>query len=87
MQGWNHVTLPTFRLPGMVDRAVVLDALENRVPILRHRPRLEVVKGDVGELTTERRSIEREADTLKPLVHLGAVFTHALPDDVQRDWK
>src|SRR5882724_5058293 len=62
-----------------------LGALEKHVPILRLRPRLEVVKGDIGELTAERRAIEREADTLEPLVHLGAVLTHALADDVRRN--
>src|SRR6476661_564260 len=49
------------------------------------RPRLEVVKGDVGELTAKRCAIDRVADTVEPLVHLGAVLTHALSDDVQRD--
>ena len=48
-------------------------------------PRLEVVEGDVGELTAERCAIDRVADTVKPLVHLGAILTHALADDVQRD--
>jgi len=43
------------------------------------------VEGDVGELTAERCAIDREADTVEPLVHLGAVLTHALADDVQRD--
>jgi len=65
--------------------AVVLCAFEKRIPVLRLRQRLEVVKGDVGELTAERRAIEREADTVEPLVHLDAVFTHALTDDVERD--
>ena len=64
------------------DGADVLCALEERVPILCLRPRLEVVKGDVGELTAERCAIDREADTVEPLVHLGAVLTHALADDV-----
>ena len=59
--------------------------MEERVPILLRRPRLEVVEGDVGELTAERCAIDREADTVEPLVHLGAVLTHALADDVQRD--
>ena len=59
--------------------------MEERVPILCLRPRLEVVKGDVGELTTERCAIDRVADTVEPLVHLGAVLTHAFADDVQRD--
>jgi hypothetical protein len=36
---------------------------------------------DVGKLTAERRAIDREAD----IVHLGAVLTHALADDVQWD--
>jgi hypothetical protein len=43
------------------------------------------VEGDVGELTAERCAIDRVADTVEPLVHLGAVLTHALADDVQRD--
>jgi hypothetical protein len=43
------------------------------------------VKGDVRELTAERCAIDREADTVEPLVHLGAVLTHALAGDVQRD--
>jgi hypothetical protein len=59
--------------------------LEKRVPILCLRPRLEVVKGDAGKLTAERCAIDRVADTVEPLVHLGAVLTHALADDVQRD--
>src|SRR5271169_6905645 len=56
-----------------------------RVPILCLRPRLEVVKGNVGELTAERCTIDRVANTVEPLVHLGGVLTHALADDVQRD--
>jgi hypothetical protein len=43
------------------------------------------VKTDVGELTAERCAIDRVADTIKPLVHLGGVLTYALADDVQRD--
>jgi hypothetical protein len=43
------------------------------------------VKGDAGKLTAERCAIDRVADTVEPLVHLGAVLTHALADDVQRD--
>src|SRR5262249_3020720 len=65
-------------------RADVLCALE-KLFILCLRPRLEVVKGDVGELTAERCAIDRVADTVEPLVHLGAVLTHALADDVQGD--
>jgi hypothetical protein len=42
------------------------------------------VEGDIGELTAERRAIDGVADTVEPLVHLGAVLTHALADDVQR---
>jgi hypothetical protein len=38
----------------------------------------------VGELTAERCAIDRGADTVELLVHLGAVLTHALADDVQR---
>jgi hypothetical protein len=63
----------------------VLCALEKRVPILFLRPRLEVAKGDIGELAAERCAIDREADTVEPLIHLGAVFTHALADHVLRD--
>src|SRR5258706_8733491 len=59
--------------------------LEERVPILRLRPRLEVVEGNVGELTAERCGIDRVADTVEPLGHRGGVHTHALADDVQRD--
>jgi hypothetical protein len=59
--------------------------LEERVPILCLRPRLEVVEGDVGELTAERCAIDRVADTVEPLRHLDGVLTHALADDVQRD--
>jgi hypothetical protein len=62
-----------------------LCALEKRIPILGLCPRLEVVEGDVGKLTAERCAIDREADTVEPLVHLGAVLTHALADDVQRN--
>jgi hypothetical protein len=42
-----------------VPSADVLCALEKRVPILCLRPRLEVVEGDVGELTAERCAIDR----------------------------
>src|SRR5258708_1706890 len=42
-------------------------------------------KSDLGGLAAERCAIDREADTVEPLVHLGAVLTHALADDVQRD--
>jgi len=62
-----------------------LCALEERVPILCLRPRLEVVKGDVGELTAELCTIDRVADTVEPLEHLGVFLTHALADDVQWD--
>src|SRR6266567_1133324 len=63
----------------------VLCALEQRVPILCLGPRLEVVEGDVGEFAAERCAIDGVSDTVEPLVHLGAVLTHALADDVQRD--
>jgi hypothetical protein len=43
------------------------------------------VEGDVGEITAERCAIDRIADTVEPLVHLDAVLTHALADDVQGD--
>ena len=59
--------------------------MEKRSPILCLGPRLEVVEGDVGELTAERCAIDRVADTVEPLVHLGGVLTHALADEVQWD--
>jgi hypothetical protein len=43
------------------------------------------VEGDAGELTAEHCAVDREADAVEPLVHFGAVLTHALADDVQRD--
>src|SRR5260370_19391200 len=55
------------------------------MPILRLRPRLEVVEGDVGELTAERGAIHRIADAVQPIVHLGGILTHALADDIERD--
>ena len=69
----------------MLGCADVLCALEERVPIQCLRPRLEVVEGDVGELAAEPCTIDREADAIEPFVHLGAVLTHALTDDVQGD--
>jgi hypothetical protein len=65
----------------------VLCALEERVPILCLRLRLKVVKGDIGELAAERCTIDREADTVEPLIDRDAVLAHALADDVQRDLK
>src|SRR5262249_36990922 len=62
-----------------------LCGLEERVPILCLRPRLEVVEGDVGELPAEPRAIDRVADAVEPLVHLDGILTHALADDLQRD--
>ena len=62
-----------------------LCALEKRIPILCLRPRREVVEGNVGELAAKRCAIDREADAIEPLVHLGAVLSHALADDVQWD--
>jgi hypothetical protein len=52
---------PRSRVAECVGRALVLSALEKRVPILRLRPRLEVVKGDVR--AAERRAIEREGSS------------------------
>src|SRR6267154_846407 len=70
----------------LADRdADVLCTLEKRAPILCLRPRFEVVKGDVGELTTECCAIDRVADTVEPLVHLGTLLTHALADKIQRN--
>ena len=59
--------------------------MKKRIPILRLRPRLEVVEGDVGELTAERGAIHRIADAVEPIVHLGGILTHALADDIERD--
>ena len=36
---------------------------QNRIPILRHRPRLEVAEGDVARLTVEGGAIHRIPDT------------------------
>ena len=49
------------------------------------RPRLEAVEGDVGEFTAERGAIHCETDPVEPFVHLDAVLTHALADDIERD--
>jgi putative ABC transport system substrate-binding protein len=83
--GLDSSVSPHSWLAECVGCADVLCALEEHVPIPCLRPRLEVVEGDVGELTAERCAIDRVADTVEPLVHLGAVLTHALADDVQRD--
>src|SRR5258708_11214822 len=83
--GIRLIGITSFVAAECVGRADVLRALEKRVPILRLGPRLEVVKGDVGELTAERCAIDRVADTVEPLVHLDGVLTHALADEVQRD--
>jgi hypothetical protein len=45
------------------------------------------VKGDIGELAAERCTIDREADTVEPLIHRDAVLADALADNVQRDLK
>src|SRR4051812_27511560 len=66
-------------------RADVLSALDKRVPILCLCPRLEVVKGNVGELAAERCAIDGVADAVEPLVHLDGILPHALADEVQRD--
>jgi hypothetical protein len=44
-----------------------------------------MVRATRGELVTKRCAIDREADVIEPFAHLGAVLTHALADDVQRD--
>ena len=87
LYGWesDSSVSPHPWLTECVECADALCALEERVPILRLRPRLEVVEGDVGKLTAERCAIDRVADTVEPFVHLGGVLTHALADDVQRD--
>src|SRR6201981_536005 len=54
-------------------------------PILRLRPRLKVVEGDVGELTAERGAIHRKTDAVEPFVHLNGILAHALADDIERD--
>ena len=71
-------------LAERVAHADVLCALEKRVPILCLSPRLEVVKGDVGEFAAERGAIDGVADAVEPLVHPHAVLAHALADDVER---
>ena len=54
-------------------------------PILRLRPRLEVVEGDVGKFTAERGAIHRKTDAVEPFVHLDGILAHALADDIERD--
>src|SRR6266436_78379 len=83
--GFDSSVLPHPWLAECGGCADVLRAIEEPVPILCLRPRLEVVESDVGELPEERCAIDREADPLEPLVHLGAVLTHALADDGQRN--
>src|ERR1700750_1860743 len=70
-------------MPPYESNCTVLDM--KRAPVLRFRPRLEVVKGDVGELAAERFPVDRVADTIEPLVHLDGVLAHALADDVERN--
>jgi hypothetical protein len=48
-----------------------MSARQNRSPILRLGPRLEVVEGDVGELAAEGGAIHRIADAVEPFVHPG----------------
>src|SRR5260370_32640007 len=55
------------------------------MPIPRLRPRLEVVEGDVGELTAERGAIHRKTDAVEPFVHPNGILIHALADDIERD--
>jgi hypothetical protein len=62
-----------------------LCALQKRIPILRLRPRLEVVEGDVGKFTVERGAIHRKTDAVEPFVHPGGILAHALADDIGRD--
>jgi len=62
-----------------------LCALQKHIPILRLRPRLEVVEGNVGELTAERGAIHRKTDTIEPFVHPDGILAHALADDIERD--
>src|SRR5260370_17665848 len=64
---------------------MLLCALQKRIPILRLRPRLEVVEGDVGELTAERGAIHRKTDAVEPFVHPGGILAHALADDIELD--
>src|SRR6478735_3870363 len=58
---------------------------QERLPILYLRPSLEVVEDDIGELTAERGEIHCITDAAEPFAHLGTVFTHSLPDDIERD--
>src|ERR1700690_427290 len=62
----------------------VLCAVEERVPVLRPRPELEVVEGDVRELTAKRSAVHRIADAVQPFGHPDAVLAHALADDIDR---
>src|SRR5207245_2438685 len=71
--------------PDLHDCRSFLRSAKERFPILCLRPRLEVVEGDIGELAAERLAIDRIADAIEPLVHLGTVLTHTLADDIHRD--
>jgi hypothetical protein len=54
-------------------------------PILRLRPRLKAVEGDVGEFTAERGAIHGKTDAVEPFVHPDGILAHALADDIERD--
>src|SRR5260370_2745203 len=64
---------------------MLLCALQKRIPILRLRPRLEVVEGDVGELTAERGASRRNTDAVDPFVDRNGMLADALADDIERD--
>ena len=58
--------------------------MQKRIPILRLRPRLEVVEGDFGEFTAECGAIHRKTDAIEPLVHLDSILAHAPADHIER---
>src|SRR6516165_3386710 len=51
-------------------------ALQKRFPILRLRPRLEVVKSNVGKFAAKRGAIHRKTDAVEPFIHLGGIRAH-----------
>src|SRR5258706_5635475 len=77
--------LPKWPLAPLTPILMSTSNTQKCVPILRLRPRLEVVEGDVGKLTLERGAIHRIADAIEPFVHRGVFLAHVLADDIERD--
>src|SRR5260370_23892060 len=80
-----HTSSPFSTQSNLMSRGRPLCALQKRFPILRLRPRLEVVEGDLGKFMVERGAIHRKSDAVEPFVHPGGILAHALADDIERD--